>query len=88
MKRGAWVQVAVASGLSLGLMVGCPKKPDKIVAAGEDKALTDAEIDQEPVALMPSGAVGLFSIDAKKLVASQFGQKLSLIHISEPTRPY
>ena len=75
MKRGAWVQVAVASGLSLGLMVGCPKKPDKIVAAGEDKALTDAEIDQEPVALMPSGAVGLFSIDAKKLVASQFGQK-------------
>ena len=76
MKRAHWAKAVFASALALGFATGCPKKPDKIVAAGEDKSLTDAEIDQEPVALLPSGAVGLFSVDTKKLFASQFGQKL------------
>lgn len=88
MKRSVWVQAALVGGLSLGLMVGCPKKPDKIVAAGEDKALTDAEIDREPEALMPSGAIGLFSVDAKKLFASQFGQKvLAIARARTPVPP-
>lgn len=76
MKRAHWAKVVFASVLALGVATGCPKKPDKIVAAGEDRSLTDAEIDQEPIALLPSGAVGLFSVDTKKLFASQFGQKL------------
>lgn len=79
MKRGAWATWVVTSFVCLGLVTGCPKKPDKIVAAGEDKSLTDAEIDREPIALLPGGAVGLFSVDAQKLFASQFGQKLLTI---------
>jgi hypothetical protein len=68
--------VLLAGALALGALTGCPKKPDKIVAAGEDKGLTDAEIDREPAALLPGGAVALFSVDAKTLHASPFGQKL------------
>lgn len=76
MRRAAWAKALTAGALALAFATGCPKKPDKIVAAGEDKSLSDAQIDQEPIALLPSGAVGLFSVDAKKLIASQFGQKL------------
>jgi hypothetical protein len=87
MMSGAWARAAgkrswvllVTSFITLPLVTGCPKKPDKIVAAGEDKGLTDAEIDSEPIALLPSGAVGLFSVDTKKLFASPFGQKLLAI---------
>lgn len=76
MRGGAGRSLLLTSVLCLAVTTACPKKPDKIVAAGEDKALSDAEIDKDPESLLPSGAVGLFSVDVKKLLVSQFGQKL------------
>lgn len=63
-----------AVGLSL---TACPKKPaESIVSVGEGRVLSDAEIDSQPMALLPGGAVGLVSADLQKIFASQFGQKL------------
>ncbi len=73
MRRGLWLLSCIALS---PLVSGCPKKPDKIVAAGEDRVLSDAEIDAEPAALLPGGAVAVFAVDVKKVMASQFGQKV------------
>jgi hypothetical protein len=60
----------------LPLSSACAKKQETIVATGADKQLSDADIDREPESLLPGGAVGVFSIDTKKLYASEFGQKI------------
>jgi hypothetical protein len=58
---------------------GCSKTEDVIVQTGVDKQLSAADIDEEPLALLPGGVVGIVSIDTTKLVASQFGAKLLAI---------
>ncbi len=60
--------------LALG---GCPKKEEVIVETAADRAMTDAEIDADPAALLPGGAVGVVGGDAKLLFASPFGQRLA-----------
>src|SRR3970040_924706 len=63
--------------LSLGLVLsGCPKKDEVIVKTGEGKELGQAEIDRDPLALLPSSAIAIVALDAKGLFASQFGTKL------------
>jgi hypothetical protein len=64
--------IAFASLLALG----CPKKDDVIVQTSAGKALGPEQIDREPLALLPSGAVAVSVLDAKQLFASQFGPKL------------
>ena len=68
----------VMLGLALAV-AGCPKKDDVIVEAAEGKALSEQQIDADPLALLPGGAIGMLSADAKALFASQFGQKLAAI---------
>jgi hypothetical protein len=58
------------------LFVGCGKKEDVIIAAADRVNVTAADIDRDPVALMPSGAVGLMRIDAPALFRSAVGQRL------------
>jgi hypothetical protein len=58
------------------LALGCPKQEDVIVQTAADKELRAEDIDREPLALLPSGAVGVAVLDAQQLFASQFGPKL------------
>jgi hypothetical protein len=60
-------------------VAGCPKKDEVIIQTAEGKELTAADIDRDPLALLPGGMVGLAYVDAQKLFASQFGQKLLTI---------
>jgi hypothetical protein len=62
-----------------GASSGCSKTEDVIVQTGVDKQLSAADIDKEPLALLPGGVVGIASVDTTKLVASQFGAKLLAI---------
>ena len=63
-----------ALGLSV-VLGGCAKKQDVIVSSGEGKALGDNAIDADPIALLPGNAVGVYTLDAKALVASPFGAR-------------
>jgi hypothetical protein len=68
-----------AFGLVLGAslaLFGCPKKDDVIVHTGQGKEKTAVEIDSDPQALLPAGAVTLGVLDAQALFNSQFGDKL------------
>jgi len=69
-----WVLALCAFALA-----GCPKKDEVIIETAEGKDLTAADIDRDPLALLPSGMVGLVYVDAQKLFASQFGEKLLTI---------
>jgi hypothetical protein len=60
-------------------LAGCPKKDEVIIETAEGKDLTAADIDRDPMALLPGGMVGLAYVDAPKLFASQFGEKLLTI---------
>ena len=67
-------------GLFAGLLVaaamlGCPKN-DEIVRPTVGPKLEQAQIDSDPLALLPGGMVGLVYVDTKQLFAAPFGQKL------------
>jgi hypothetical protein len=62
--------------LGLLLAAACAKKSDVVVESSAGKALGSAEIDRDPLALLPAGAIGVVSLDATVLFASPFGQKL------------
>lgn len=59
--------------------LACTHKQDVIVKTGEDKKLTDAQIDADPVPLLPGGAVGVLSLDAQALYNSMFGEKIRAV---------
>jgi hypothetical protein len=62
---------------ALGLtLASCPKSEDIIVHTGQGKEKTALQIDADPLALLPSGAITVGVLDAKALFASQFGDKL------------
>jgi hypothetical protein len=54
----------------------CPKSEDVIVHTGQGKEKTALEIDADPLALLPGGAITVGVLDASALFASQFGDKL------------
>lgn len=69
--------LALLGALALSVVLGgCAKKQDVIVSSGEGKALGDNAIDADPIALLPGNAVGVYTLDAKALVASPFGARL------------
>ncbi|HEV8248108.1 MAG TPA: hypothetical protein VGP93_20175 [Polyangiaceae bacterium] len=61
------------------LLFACSKQGDVIVQTGEGKSLTDSDIDRDPLALLPGGAIALSYLDAKQMFASRFGNKLLAI---------
>jgi hypothetical protein len=80
--RALLVAAAFASGTA------CGAADDVIVKTGADKKLTDAQIDSDPVALLPSSAVSIAYVDARKLLASPFGAKiLSVVERRTPLPP-
>lgn len=70
-------RVALMGLGALGLMLGgCAKTEDVIVHTGQGKEATAVEIDTDPLALLPSGAITVGVLDMQALFASQFGDKL------------
>jgi len=67
--------LGVLCGLGLAL-AGCPKSEDVIVHTGQGKEKTAPQIDADPLALLPGGAITVGVLDAQALFASQFGEKL------------
>jgi hypothetical protein len=63
----------VALGVALG---ACAKQEDVIVHTGQGKEKTTVEIDSDPLALLPGGAITVGVLDTEQLFASQFGDKL------------
>jgi hypothetical protein len=62
-------------GAALGAL-GCAHHDDVIVKTGADKELTENDIDKDPAALLPGGAVGVLVLDAHALFNSMFGDKV------------
>jgi hypothetical protein len=54
----------------------CGKKEDVIVRTAKDREKSPAQIDADPLALLPGGAVTLGVLDAQAMFASQFGERL------------
>jgi hypothetical protein len=73
MKRRAALVTLAALGVALG---GCAKKEDVIVHTAQGKEKTAVEIDSDPLALLPGGAITVGVLDTEALFASQFGDKL------------
>ncbi|HEX6765496.1 MAG TPA: hypothetical protein VF103_08470, partial [Polyangiaceae bacterium] len=72
--RGLLRTVVVAGALAL--VGACAGHDDVIVKTGADKKVSDAQIDAEPVALLPGSAVAVAYVDARKLFASPFGARV------------
>jgi len=70
-RRSALLGVGAALG---GL--ACAHRDDLIVKTGADKELTEGQIDADPAALLPGGAVGVLVLDANALFNSMFGDKV------------
>jgi hypothetical protein len=66
----------VAGFVSIGLLFSCGKKEDVIIAAADRVKVTAADVDRDPLALMPSGAIGLMRVDAPAMFRSAVGQRL------------
>jgi hypothetical protein len=64
------------AALGLLALAGCAKTEETIVHTGEGKEKTALEIDADPLALLPGGAISMGVLDASALFASQFGDKL------------
>jgi hypothetical protein len=69
----------LGAALAVGSSFACAHKQDVVVKTGEDKKLTEAQIDADPVPLLPGGAVGVLSIDAQALYNSSFGDRVRAV---------
>lgn len=65
--------------LAVAALLGCAKKEDVIVQTGAGRSLTAPAIDADPIALLPSNAIGVLTLDARQLLASRFGARLLAI---------
>ncbi|HYP88674.1 MAG TPA: hypothetical protein VEQ59_10980 [Polyangiaceae bacterium] len=72
MRRHAMLALG-AFGLALS---ACAKTEDVIVHTGQGKEKTTQQIDSDPLALLPGGAITVGVLDMEALFASQFGDKL------------
>ncbi len=59
--------------------LACAGNQDIIVPTGAGKETSALVIDQEPLALLPGGVVGVVSVDTTKLFASAFGNKILVV---------
>lgn len=77
---GLWSRRRVlGAALAVGSSFACSHKQDVVVKTGEDKKLGEAQIDADPVPLLPGGAVGVLSIDAQALYGSTFGDRVRAV---------
>jgi hypothetical protein len=89
MKRESsrWLARTRAILLALALpiaAVGCRhNQGDSLVVTGDGTRLSSETIDADPVALMPSGPVVMFWVDAQAFFASPFGAEIGRIAIKD-----
>jgi hypothetical protein len=70
------------------VLTGCAKKDDVVVESSDRVHVTDADIDKDPVALLPGGAVGITRVDVPQVFRSQFGPRLlSVVNARIPLPP-
>lgn len=79
--RGRWRRVGplLAAALAAGLLVAAPAchpRREVIVKTAEGRRLRAEDIDRDPTALLPGGALGILVLDAPELFRSAIGQKL------------
>lgn len=80
-RSGFWLALTL-------VLASCSSTDDLIVQTGADKQLSATDIDQSPLALLPSGVVGIASVDTTALFASPFGAKvLSILSQRLPVPP-
>ena len=65
--------VALACLLGLSCAASCHGGKESIVSIGGDKKLSAEEIDKDPLALLPGGAIGLVYLDCPAFFASSVG---------------
>ena len=58
---------------------GCTKKGNSIVLAGDGTRLSAEEIDRDPLALLPSGVVGLVHVDGRAAFQSSLGGPITQV---------
>ena len=68
------VLLAVLVLLAGLLLPSCTKKGDSVVLAGDGTRLSAAEIDKDPLALLPGGAIALIHVDAQAAFQSDLGK--------------
>jgi hypothetical protein len=71
--------LALTLGLAVGGGTGCSKQQEVVVLTLPEKPVTDADIERDPWALMPSGAYGWIYLDTQKLHASELGAKFAAL---------
>jgi hypothetical protein len=76
MKTKRKITNVLLSGLLLALSVGCGGGEDIIVKTADGAGMTAADIDRDPLALLPAGATLVGTLDAQNLFASSMGQRL------------
>lgn len=72
-------RAVLALGCAAALLGGCSKKPDVVIATADRVVITDADIDRDPVAILPGGAIGIIRADAPAFYASAFGQRIKRV---------
>lgn len=65
--------------MSAVLALSCSKQEDVVIAAADQVHVTDADIDRDPLALLPGSAIGIVHVDTPAYFRSQFGQHLQQI---------
>ncbi len=70
------VSCVMLAWLALMVTLGCGGGDDVIIKTSDGVELTAEDIDRNPLALMPGGAVGVFNIDAPSLFQSSAGARL------------
>ncbi|MBM4362460.1 MAG: hypothetical protein FJ104_07245 [Deltaproteobacteria bacterium] len=80
--------LALAALVVSALAGGCSSKTDRVVEVAETVRVTEAEIERDPAALLPGGAVGLIRLEVPALLAAPFGARLrSLVEQRVPVPP-
>jgi hypothetical protein len=64
---------AVFATLAFACLVACTHQGDSLVLSGDGSRLSAAEIDKDPLALLPGGAVGVVYADLQAAFSSQIG---------------
>jgi len=65
--------LAVVTLSFASLVSSCSHKGDSLVLSGDGSRLSSEEIDKDPIALLPGGAIGLAYVDAQAAYQSQMG---------------
>lgn len=66
----------VLGGLGALVLGACSKTDEVIVETAAGRRVDDARIDEDPWALLPSGAVSWWGLGARELFASKFGPQV------------